>query len=280
MTDFSSFLIASDLDGTFFADGAKIVASNLDAIARFTAGGGMFTFATGRVQLNIYRRIPNPTALLSAPAVMCNGAYLYDFTTKTALFEEFLPASAAREILAFAKQHLPDVAFRVAAPNTLRIENIADPYLARDVQGYLPESVRIAPAETWQTDDWYKIVFRTDAARSIEVRRLLEAQFAGRLSIIPSDPTIMEVQRPDTDKATGIAKLRRYLGEQTRTVITCGDFENDIPMHRAADVAVAPANALPAVKEICDLVLCSNNDGLIADVIEAIEDGRITPKTV
>lgn len=280
MLDFSQFLIATDLDGTFLADGSKTVQRNLDAIARFRAGGGMFTFSTGRVQLNIHKRIPHPEALLSAPAVMCNGAYLYDFSKNSALFEEFMPQKTAQEILAFAKEHFPDVAFRVAAPSTVRIEGLTDPYIAKDVQGYLPESVRISPADTWRTDDWYKIVFRADAERNTQVRRALEARFAGELSVTPSTPTIMEVQCPTTNKAAGIEKLRRYLGVSTRTVITCGDFENDIPMHRAADVAVAPANALPEVKALCDLVLCSNNDGVIADVIEAIENGRITPKTV
>ncbi len=278
--DFSKFLIATDLDGTFFADGSKTVQRNLDAIARFRAGGGMFTFSTGRVQLNVHKRIPHPEVLLSAPAVMCNGAYLYDFSTHTALFEEFMPENLTREVLAFARERFPDVAFRVAAPDTLRIESVTDPYIAKDVQGYLPESVRISPADTWQMDDWYKIVFRADAARNAEVRRMLEARFAGALTVTPSTPTIMEVQCPATNKAAGIEKLRRYLGESTRTVITCGDFENDIPMHRAADVAIAPANALPEVKALCDLMLCSNNEGVIADVIEAIENGRITPKTV
>ena len=275
--DFSKYLIATDLDGTFFADGSQLVPRNLEAVRRFCEGGGMFTLATGRVQLNIFRRIPQPEALLSAPAVMCNGAYLYDFSTRTALFEEFIPEQDARELLAFAKANFPDVAFRVAAPNALRIEDPSDPFLARDLLSYPPESVYVGPVDALPMDDWYKIVFRADGARNAQVRAMLSAHFGDRLSVIPSDPTIMEVQRPDTDKATGIAKLRRYLGEQTRTVITCGDFENDIPMHRAADVAVAPANALPTVKEICDLVLCSNNEGLIADVIEAIEAGRILP---
>lgn len=278
--DFSGFLIATDLDGTFFADGAQLVPRNLEAIERFRAGGGLFTFATGRMHLNLYRRIPHPEQLLSAPAVMCNGSYLYDFAARTAYFEEFLPEAAAREVLAFAKASFPDVAFRVAAPNVLRIEGTGDPLIAGDVTSYPPGSVHISPADTWRMDDWYKIVFRANGARNAEVREMLERRFGKQLSVTPSDPTIMEVQLPTTNKAAGIEKLRHFLGDHPRTVISCGDFENDIPMHRAADVAVCPANACEAVKDICHHTLCSNNDGLIADVIEAIESGKISPKTV
>lgn len=278
MTDFSRFMIVTDLDGTFFADGSGLVPRNLEAIERFRAGGGLFTLATGRVQLNLYHRLPHPEQLLSAPAVMCNGAYLYDFATRVAYFEEFLPESVAREILAFSRANFPEVAFRVAAPGALRIEGTSNPLLAKDVLGYLPECVHISPAESWRMDDWYKIVFRADAMRNAEVRAMLEQRFAGRLSITPSDPAIMEVQLPTTTKATGIEKLRHFIGERTRTVITCGDFENDIPMHRAADIAVCPANACDAVKRICHYTLCSNNDGVIADIIEAIESGDLKQK--
>ncbi|MBQ9778139.1 MAG: HAD hydrolase family protein [Clostridia bacterium] len=276
--DFSKYLIATDLDGTFFADGSQLVPRNLEAVRRFCEGGGMFTLATGRVQLNIFRRIPQPEALLSAPAVMCNGAYLYDFSTRTALFEEFIPEQDARELLAFAKANFPDVAFRVAAPNALRIEDPSDPFLARDLLSYPPESVYVGPVDALPMDDWYKIVFRADGARNAQVRAMLSAHFGDRLSVIPSDPRILEVQLPTTTKATGIEKLRRLIGDSTRTVITCGDFENDIPMHRVADVSVCPANACDAVKRICDYVLCDHNEGLIADVIARIERGELTAK--
>ena len=109
----------------------------------------------------------------------------------------------------------------------------------------------------------------------MRVRALLQEHFGNTIGATPSDPVILEVQRPDTNKATGIEKLRRYLGNDQRTVITCGDYENDIPMHRAADIAIAPANAMPEVKAIATRVMCHCHDGLIADVIEAIERGEL-----
>ena len=61
-------------------------------------------------------------------------------------------------------------------------------------------------------------------------------------------------------------------------MIACGDFENDVEMLEEADIAVCPANALPQVKKVADHVLCDCHEGLIADVIEAIEQGRIQPQ--
>lgn len=279
MTDFSNFLIASDLDGTLFSSKGAPVQRNLDAIARFCEGGGLFTLATGRVELNIHGCIPQPEALLNAPGIMCNGAYLYDFTAKMPLDEEFMEDQVARDLIAFARCHFPDAAMRVGAPNEVRVEGLDCPYTARDVASYRKECVRISPADTWRTDDWHKIVFRADAERIEQIRPLIEQRFGDRLSIVQSFPTIIELQMKKTTKASGIEKLRRYLGDDGRTVITCGDYENDIPMHRVADIAVAPANAHPDVKLLCDHVFCSNDEGVIADVIEAIEAGKILSKS-
>jgi hydroxymethylpyrimidine pyrophosphatase-like HAD family hydrolase len=49
-----------------------------------------------------------------------------------------------------------------------------------------------------------------------------------------------------------------------------GDYENDLALLGAADVAVCPANAQDKVKQISDMILCSNDQGVIADLIERI----------
>ncbi len=278
MTDFSEFLIASDLDGTLFSSKGTAVQRNVDAIERFRAGGGLFTIATGRVELNIHRAIPHPESFLNAPGIMCNGAYLYDFVANKPLEEEFMDARIARELLAFAKREFPDAAPRVGAPGEVRVRDLENPYTVRDVSSYREECIRISPAESWRTDDWHKIVFRADAERIAQIRPLIERAFGDQLSVVQSFATILELQMKKTTKAAGIEKLRHHLGERSCTVIACGDYENDIPMLRTADVCVAPANAHPDVKALCDHVLCSNDEGVIADIIEYIEAGKILPK--
>jgi hydroxymethylpyrimidine pyrophosphatase-like HAD family hydrolase len=49
-----------------------------------------------------------------------------------------------------------------------------------------------------------------------------------------------------------------------------GDYENDLTLLRAADVAVCPANAHPDVKREADMVLCHHDEGVIADLIERL----------
>ena len=277
MFDFSKFLIVTDLDNTFLADG-KPVPRNLEALRRFRDGGGIFTIATGRAHLNTRSAIGDPCQLLNAPAICDNGAYLYDFFKKESLYQDLIRAEDARDLITFAKAHFPDVRFSVSAVSSIRSEENAG-CVARDMPTYEKEAVCIAPADTWPPDDWYKFLFLDDTPRLQEVREGLLAHFGDRFVPTCSSTWILEVQYPSIHKAKGLQKLKKHLnGAKKRTIIACGDFENDVEMLKEADVAICPANALPQVKKVADHVLCDCHEGLIADVIEAIEQGRIQPQ--
>ncbi len=278
MTDFSDFLIASDLDGTFLWNGT-ISPRNLEALERFRAGGGIFTLATGRAHLNLRSAVGEPARLLNAPAICDNGAYLYDFRKKQSLQQDLIRAEDAKDLIAFAKSRFPDVRFSVSAVSSIRSEENAG-CVARDMLTYDTEAICICPADTWPTDDWYKFLFLDETPRLQEVRAALAAHFGDRLLPTCSSSWILEMQYPHITKALGLQKLKKCLdGAKKRTVIACGDYENDMEMLKAADVAVAPDNALDEVKSLADHVLCHCKDGLIADVIEAIERGEIKART-
>lgn len=280
MTDFSRFLIATDLDGTF-AYRSRLIERNLAALERFREGGGIFTINTGRAHLNMRSAIGEPTALINAPAICDNGAYLYDFSTKESLQQDLLRASDAKELLDFAKRYFPDVRFSACAVSQIRSEENAG-CVARDMPTYEKEAVSICPADIWPMDDWYKFIFLDDRTERLqELREALLSHFGGRFAPTGSSTWILEVQYPGVNKALGLTKLKKQIdGIEKRTVIACGDFDNDLEMLQSADVAVCPENALDKVKEVADHVLCHCEKGLIADVIEAIENGIITPKTV
>ena len=277
MTDFSDFLIASDLDGTFLWDG-RIARRNSEALARFCAGGGVFTLATGRAHLNLRSAIGEPTNVINAPAICDNGAYLYDFETGESLYQDLLRKEDASDLLAFAKEYFPDVRFSAVGTSCIRTE-ADEGCVARDLLTYDKDAICIAPADTWRTDDWYKFLFLSDDPTCLEkVCEKARAHFGDRFTPTCSSNWILELQYPHVNKALGVQKLRKCQnGAKKRTVIACGDYENDFEMLKAADVAVAPENALDKVKSVADFVFCHCQNGLIADVIEAIEKGQIRP---
>lgn len=275
---FSDFLIASDLDGTFLDKKGNAVPRNADAITRFCAGGGSFTLNTGRPHLSALPSVPQIAQLQNAPSAHCNGAYLYDFATGKFFFEDLLSEKDVADLLEFSRTYCADMALRANAREEIRVlvPEGCEPPRVPGISSY--DFVRSTDA--WARDDWYKLVFTGTPERILRVREDFARVFGNRFAMASSSADILEVQLGISSKAVGLEKMRRLSPEMgARTVIACGDFENDIPMLKVADIAICPANATSEVKAICDLVLCDCDDGLIADVIAYIEAGKILPKS-
>ena len=100
MMDFSNYTIVSDLDGTIFARDA-LYPENVEPLKRFIAGGGRFTIATGRNHSSLIKNVPDLVELINAPAILCNGAYFYDFQSNELLGEMRLTPEQAKLILNF-----------------------------------------------------------------------------------------------------------------------------------------------------------------------------------
>ncbi len=278
MADFSRYLIASDIDGTYIAPNGSLVQRNLDAIARFRAGGGLFTISSGRIAYTIHPNIPLIPETLNAPAVLSNGALLHDFHTGESFDETFIAENDCREILAFFAEHCKDAILQLSAREgmffTAETEGIR-----RYVAPSAPGTIFFSAVSEWPLSHVYKFVLRETPERLAELRPLFYERFGDRFVVTTSSPRMMEVQHKDCNKATGVAKLRRAIKEAgERIVIACGDFDNDIEMLQAADISVCPANACDKVKAIADYQLCSCGEGLIADIIEGIENGTLVPR--
>ena len=110
--DFSQYLIATDLDGTFFNRESLPAPANLKALERDREGGGLFTVSTGRVHATVIPCFQGIEQVANVPGVLCNGNYLYDFATQTPYFEQYLPRELAEELLRFALDEFPQTPMR------------------------------------------------------------------------------------------------------------------------------------------------------------------------
>ncbi|MBQ3482882.1 MAG: HAD family phosphatase [Clostridia bacterium] len=275
MSDFSHILLATDLDGTFFGKDGRMVERNLAAVARLRAAGGRFTVATGRTHYMLRGSGEDLMSLVNAPIVFCNGAYLYDCSQRRAEGQSFFSERDIYELLAFTKD-FPTVELRVAAPEQARVRELTG-YIAEDARFYDEGRIWVDPNDEWSKNDCYKVVLSADAAALLPVRAALRARFGDRFENAPSDSTCMELMPQGVSKAAGLGKLREYYAQRGETLflIACGDYENDLDMLRAADLAICPQNACDAAKRLAHAVLCHHDEGLIGDLVERLERGEL-----
>lgn len=277
MLDFSHYLIVTDLDGTFFGKGARLVEENLAAIAGFKAAGGHITAGTGRIPANIRKDIPGCGELFNAPAVTANGAFIYDLTADVCLHSTPMDAEAALAAARLVESLNPKVGMRVSTGKFFLVnrDRLNDAIL-RDIGGD-PDAYagEVLPLDRWQTEGarWYKMVFRGEPRDLLAVRPAVEAAFGDTFEYSVSSPRFFELQKKGCTKATGLRyvaeRLAEALGHPVVTVAV-GDQENDLPMLMAADIAACPDNAVEAVKDVCSLHLCHHDEGCIADLIRRL----------
>ncbi len=271
MGKFDNILIISDIDGTFLGKKSRIVPENIDAIEYFKAEGGRFTFASGRMDVNMRTAIPMLKELINAPAVLANGSYMYDFTCDAVVDVNYLNGPLAADMSCFIRENYPDIGLRMSTSRGFLTDAMVG-LIERDLSRKMITKVFVEPVNTWaeNCDDWYKLVVRGPADVLDAIRAELLVRYPGKFEHCKSAPTFYEIQNAGCTKATMIERLRKRIeGEvgHRLKVYCCGDYENDIPMLLAADVAACPENALDTVKNICDLTLCHCDSGFIADLI-------------
>jgi hydroxymethylpyrimidine pyrophosphatase-like HAD family hydrolase len=278
MSDFSRYLIVTDLDGTFFGKGARLVERNLTAIERFKTGGGHITAGTGRIPANIRKGIPTCGELFNAPAVTANGAFIYDLTADICLKSTPMDAEATLAAARLVESLNPKVGMRVSTGKHFLVNrDRLNPAILRDIGGD-PDTYagEVLPLNDWQTKGatWYKMVFRGEAEDLLSVRPAVEAAFGDTFEYSVSSPHFFELQRKGCTKATGLRFVAERLAEELGhpvTTVAVGDQENDLPMLLAADIAACPENAVEAVKAVCSVRLCHHDEGCIADLIGRLE---------
>ncbi len=268
---FDGILICTDLDGTLYRDDKTISRENREAIDYFKREGGRFSFITGRMPY--YATDAYEAVRPNAPFGACNGGALYDGERGEYVWTaepipqdviELIDAVVAAEPeigVQYASHHntyfAKDNAVMVEFRRETDLPNITCP------PGACP--VPIA-----------KVIFGGLPKELATAERVLRAHpRAGEFVFVRSEEYLFEILRAGVDKGLAIAKLCDVLGIERKRSIAIGDYNNDIPMLRAAGVGIAVANACEEALAAADLVTVSNEESAIARVISDIESGKI-----
>lgn len=270
---FYNLLILSDLDGTFFGNGASLVPRNLEAVKRFQAQGGLFTFSTGRTHSNLYTAVPHPEEIVNAPMSLGNGACLCDAAQRRDIVRYLLDGEVGLEAAHYIRKNYPDLGLRISTTDSFMTDP-GDAVAIWNLRRVPPDNIILTPEAEWTGENWYKLVMIGSEDRLSEIRPDCEAHFRGRLAGDKSGKHLFELHRTDRTKASMIENFRELYAREGRELTVCavGDYENDRDVLLAADIAVCPANATDEIKSICDLCLCANTEGVIADLVEYFEN--------
>ncbi len=269
---FKNIVIASDLDGTYFAKGAKTVERNIERVRYFCDNGGHFTFSTGRLPIYMRRSLPNAAELINMPAVTGNGTCLYDFSAKRSLEDIYMPSELVLELAEYCDGLGLDLGYRVTTGDGFVTESLENKFIKREYEHH-PDFMqkRILPRSEWSGFDVYKVNVTGEKEILNSIYAELIEHFCGKLTVTRSGFNAIEVMSRGTSKAVMLKKAVRERFGDNVMLCTVGDEDNDLEMHLIADLPVCPANANEKVKSICKLCLCDHNEGVIGDLVDYLD---------
>lgn len=264
MGKFSDYLLVSDMDATLLCDDHTISEKNRRAIKYFIENGGHFTVSTGRMVDAVRSYLPQ--IALNAPAVLHNGAKLYDFEKDEALFERFIEEER-KQAIKRVYDEIPSLGLEVYSDETVYVYRKCEEtkrFLTRDY-----EVVYHLPDEVWHRP-WIKVLLIGEKELLDKYEPIYRERYDSGCAV-RSGNKFLDVVANGVSKGDGVKTLAQLLGKDIKNVIAIGDNMNDISMLTAAGVSYAVGNAEECVKQSASFVAPSNNDDAIAFVIENTE---------
>ncbi len=270
-------LYASDLDGTLLAPNARLSDETASILRSLIGRGALITFVTARTPATI-------EPILSAahprlPGVAMTGATIWNPSRRAYDYVAYHTSADAMLILGICRRHgitpfvytLPRgsnglAVYHEAARLTPLEQSFVDDRTLNDLKHFYLHD----PLPTGCREDIVLFFAMGDPERIRHAAGEISARTDCYASWYPDtyNPgvSLLEVFTAGVSKAHGIEMLRSLTGADR--VVAFGDNLNDIPMLRAADVAVAVENAHPQVKEVADIVIGPNSDSSVARFIE------------
>lgn len=260
-----------DLDGTLLTSKNVISETDKKTLRDLSKKGVKIIIATGRSDLQIREYVHSLG--VADPVITCNGGQIINITTGEILHRKLLRAEVAKQIIETADKEGIDYLFYTP-------EYVYHAYSSERVKFFMaynetaPEEFKVPIREVseYPADDNYsnivKILIHDDTARIPELEKRFNEDNA--LTIVSSGKNLIDIMPENTTKGNGIKVLAEKFGIPIAEVAAFGDSMNDEAMLRAAGFSVAMGNAEKEIKEICDFVTKSNDEGGITHAIKHI----------
>lgn len=263
MGKFDGMLLVSDMDATLLNSEGRISDKNREAIEYFISEGGRFTVASGRMVPAVRAYFNQMT--INAPAILHNGAKLYDYETETTVFERFIEEER-KEAIRRVHDERPEFGLEIYSDEIVYVyqhcfETERFKTKSYEVCYELPEEIRRAP--------WIKALVIGHKEQLDEFEPIYRSEYDSGYSVRSGDK-YLDIVAGGVSKGFGVKKLADLLGIDMKNVYAVGDNMNDMDMIEAAGHGFAVENAVAPLKGIADEVVPSCDNDPIAYIVKKI----------
>lgn len=271
MWSMNRVLMVTDLDGTLLNNQNEVSSANEKWIKKFKACGGLFTFATGRMENTTLSYIKK--LKIDLPIISYNGAKIYCPVTDSAIYEKELTVPEnIWKLLLRNQQEMGIFIYKDSTPFILKRNDIVNSFEKKErIQCVLGNLNDFVDKPITKVLLIMKAISRNETVPELKEIELEIIRNHFECETIFSESNYLEILPQGISKGEGLNKLKEHLGIQNVYTIAFGDNLNDISLLKAADLGIAVQNARQELKDSSDLVASESNDeDAIAQIIEKI----------
>jgi Cof subfamily protein (haloacid dehalogenase superfamily) len=268
----------TDLDGTLLGEDARLSSRTRSGLSELLDDGLVLTVASARSVVAMQSILSG--LRLPLPVVEFNGAFISDLDTGRHLVTNALDpnvAGGAYELIHSAGS-LPFVSAFDGASDRLYYSEIRNPGMAWYVNDRLASGDRRVRRIEDQSSRLNEEVVCLTAIDEPGVVTKLGEDLVGRFGEAVSVRAFENQYFPGWDwltvhdanatKDRALATLVEVCGLDGGEVVAFGDSDNDIPMFRFADRAIAVGNGSEELKSLADEVIGSNSEDGVVEFLE------------
>jgi Cof subfamily protein (haloacid dehalogenase superfamily) len=245
-------LVACDLDGTLLSPRLEFPPGLRASLDGLQASGSAVVVCTGRMFVSA-RRIASRLGLNEGPVICYQGGMVADLASGEVLYHKRMEPGVAAEVVRELRRlgrHL-----NAYVDDGLYVEVLNEwarryaEHAEVDIAGVqdLEELVCERPPT--------KFVVLSEPRDVDELLPRLQELWRGRLYVVRSQASYIEIADPSVSKSGALAWLCERLGVPRASTVACGDGHNDMDMLRWAGLGVAVAEATADVRAVADLVV-------------------------
>lgn len=262
----SDIYLFSDFDGTIHSATQGIPPQNIEALHRFVKKGGHFSLATSRSPKSAKAFLDQLP--INAPCLCVNGGAVYDMDTDTYLYTCFLPEQS--------QQIMMDILTAFPELDASVLTEVDNYYVAdhRHAAGRMQLSNYTVSQHFAQPlqGRWFKAVLNTPGEDAVEYMEKLNQRGYEGVRFTISDSYFIEMLPEQSSKGAAVHAMCQKLHLDPKQTVAVGDYYNDIEMFQEVGFAACVAGAPAYVKQFADHILCTCEEGAIAELIALLEE--------
>ncbi|TDP02524.1 Cof-type HAD-IIB family hydrolase [Flavobacterium sp. 245] len=258
-------MLVLDMDDTLLTDDHRISDLNKKVLLEAQAKGVYVVLASGR-----------PTSAMTAYAkeleldkndsymISFNGAIISRVKDDLVLFEQKLTVEQIHELYDYSVKmnthiitYLDDEIISETDSEFIEIE--------KEITG-MPH-LMVSSFKDYVDRPAVKCILLKEPSELKELENDLKAKMP-HLSVSMSKPFFLEAAQQGIDKAASLKLLADKLGILQEEIIAVGNAGNDLTMIEYAGLGVWVDNVTPELRDRADLIVASNNDDGVAEVVQ------------